>query len=181
LLVSRIIDQEEHAMEPSNEPKVGRPKMPDGYGVPEHNNTVLPWSYVEERMQAARNYWVVTASQGGRPAATPVWGAWIAGKLYFDGAPTTRRGRNITQNPRVVVHLESGDEVLILEGTAEILSGAPDRALAEQVAAAYTKKYAPAYEPSPDQWDAGGLFIFTPQLGLGWTIFPENMTRWEVT
>lgn len=164
----------------STQPKVGRPIMPDGYGVPENDNTLLPWTYVEERMTAARNYWIVTADRASEPAATPVWGAWHAGKLYFDGAPTTRRGRNIRENSKVVVHLESGDEVVILEGEAVILDTAPERALAEQVAAAYSAKYAKdGYSPTPDQWDNGGLFIFTPKKALGWSKFPENVTRWE--
>src|SRR5512133_1543967 len=105
-------------------PKAGRPKMPDGYGVPEHNETVLAWDYVDGRMQASMNYWIITASTSGRPAATPVWGAWLDNKLFFDGSPETRRGRNISQNSHVVVHLESGSEVVILEGEARILSGA---------------------------------------------------------
>lgn len=162
------------------QPKIGRPVMPDGYGVPENNDTLLPWSFVEEQMAAARNYWISTATRDGRPAATPVWGAWVDGRLYFDGAPTTRRGRNIRQNPDVVVHLESGDQVVILEGEAVILDGPPERALAEKVAANYRAKYADSgYSPTPDQWDAGGLFIFTPRMGMGWTKFPENVTRWS--
>ena len=161
-------------------PTTDRPIMPDGYGVPENDNGLLPWSFVEERMIAAKNYWIGTASSRGTPAATPVWGAWVDGKLYFDGAPTTRRGKNISANPRVVVHLESGDEVVILEGRTVILSGAPDRALAEKVAAAYRDKYAQfGYSPNADQWDGGGLFIFTPKKVMGWSKFPENVTRWK--
>ena len=161
-------------------PRVGRPRFPDGYGVPEHTETLLPWSYAEERLTASRNYWIITVDPQGRPAATPTWGVWVEGRLYFDGAPTTRRGRNIARNPNVVVHLESGDEVVILEGTAEILSGPPDLAVAEKVAAAYSAKYAPDYTPGPDAWDAGGLFVFTPRVALGWTRFPEDTTRWEL-
>lgn len=161
--------------------KTGRPKMPDGYGVPEKDDTLLPWSYVEERMTPARNYWIVTAGRDGRPAATPVWGVWLDGRLYFDGSPTTRRGRNIRANANTVVHLESGDEVVILEGQTTILDGAPERALAERVAAAYTDKYKEfGYSPTPDQWDQGGLFIFTPSVVMGWSQFPQNVTRWEV-
>lgn len=163
------------------QPVAGRPKMPDDYGVPETDEGALPWSYVEERMAAARNYWITTASQRGKPAATPVWGVWIEGRLYFDGSPVTRRGRNISENPRVVVHLESGDQVVILEGSARILSSAPERALAEKIAAAYTQKYAAAgYSPAPEQWDHGGLFIFEPVMGMGWTQFPNDVTRWKV-
>src|SRR5512146_1291179 len=116
--------------------EVGRPKMPDGYGVPENNEGVLPWSYFDERMAAARNYWISTASKDARPAATPVWGVWMDGILYFDGSPDTRRGRNIRQNPRAVVHLESGDQVVIMEGAVQYLDRAPERALAERLSAA---------------------------------------------
>lgn len=159
----------------------GRPIMPDGYGVPENNDTILPWDYVEDRMRGAKNYWIATASADGRPHATPVWGAWVDGRLYFDGAPTTRRGRNIAENPRVTVHLESGDQVVILEGEAQILQGAPDRQLAERVAAAYREKYAQhGYSPQADQWDQGGLFVFTPETVLGWTKFPDDTTRWKI-
>lgn len=166
--------------EQSMQPRTGRPVMPDGYGVPESDAGTLPWSYAEEKLIAARNYWISTASEEGKPAATPVWGVWHAGKLYFDGAPSTRRGRNIQENPRVVVHLESGDQVVILEGRCRILESAPERALAEQVAAAYTAKYAAdGYSPKPDQWDAGGLFVFEPRMGMGWTSFPADVTRWE--
>src|SRR5512146_543866 len=82
-------------------PVAGRPVMPKDYGVPENDENLLPWSFVEERMAAARNYWVATATRDGKPAATPVWGAWVEGRLYMDGSPETRRGRNIAQNPRV--------------------------------------------------------------------------------
>jgi len=167
--------------QPSLSPsRVGRPVFPADYGVPEHNQGLLPWSYVEERMRTAKNYWVATASPTGKPAVTPVWGVWLDGRLYFDGAPSTRRGRNIRRNPRAAVHLESGDQVVILEGTAAVLSGAPERGLAERLAAAYTAKYGDmGYSPEPEQWDGGGLFVFTPKTGMGWTKFPEDATRWE--
>ncbi len=162
-------------------PRAGRPRMPDGYGVPDNNDDLLPWSYVDEKMGAAKNYWFATASRDARPAASPIWGVWLDGKLYGDGSPETRRGRNIAQNPRTVVHLESGDQVLILEGKARILPGAPERPLAERIAAAYTAKYGPlGYSPTPDQWDAGGLLIFEPETILAWTQFPKDVTRWKI-
>jgi hypothetical protein len=163
------------------EPKIGRPKMPDGYGVPETDEHLLPWSYVVDHMTLAHNYWITTATPEGKPAATPVWGVWMDGKLYFDGAPSTRRGRNIRANPQTVVHLESGDEVVILEGETIILNSAPERGLAERLSAAITAKYGEAgYSPQPDQWDQGGLFVFQPEMGMGWSKFPENVTRWQI-
>jgi hypothetical protein len=165
----------------NRKPVADRPLVPDGYGVPESNENLLPWSYVEERMQAARNYWIGTANREGKPAATPVWGAWIDGKLYFDGSAETRRGRNITENPKVVVHLESGDQVVILEGEAVILTGAPERDLAVRLSEAYTAKYGGlGYSPGPESWDGGGLFVFTPEKAMGWAKFPEDLTRWSL-
>jgi PPOX class probable F420-dependent enzyme len=162
------------------EPVVDRPVLPEGYSGPEHLEVLLPWSFVEERMTAARNYWVCTTTRSSQPVATPVWGAWVGGKLYFDGSPETRRGRNIRSNPKVTVHLESGDQVVILEGDAEILTGAPERAVAEQVSQQYNAKYADSgYSPTPESWDGGGLVIFTPRKAMGWSKFPNDLTRWR--
>jgi hypothetical protein len=168
--------------EHNHPPKSRRPKMPADYGLPDSDENLLPWSYVDERMRAAQNYWIVTASGNGRPAATPVWGVWLDGTLYFDGAPSTRRGRNIQRNPRTVVHLESGDEVVILEGGTVIPDRAPERALAERIAAGYREKYGKfGYSPEPENWDQGGLFIFTPEKAIGWQKFPLTATRWDFT
>jgi len=165
---------------PMQPKKIGRPTFPEDYGIPNHNEGLLPVSYIAEHMCPVKNYWIVTATRQGKPAATPVWGVWLDGKLYFDGSPSTRRGRNIRHNSQVTVHLESGDEVLVLEGEAIILSTAPEPALAIRLAQAYTAKYERyGYAPMPDNWDKGGLFIFTPKSAMGWTQFPKDVTRWE--
>lgn len=160
--------------------KRGLPVLPEGYGLPENTDNLLDWAYVDEQMSAARNYWVCTASPQGVPAATPVWGAWVDGKLFFDGSPETRRVRNLMRNPHVVVHLENGERVVILEGEASYLSTAPERDLAGRVAAAYASKYAASgYSPAPTQWDQGGLVVFTPRTVLGWSQFPKDVTKWK--
>lgn len=160
-------------------PQSDRPIIPDGYGVPETAKGLLPWSHVEERLVAARNYWINTANTAGRPHATPVWGVWVNGALYFDGSPETRRSRDIAVNPAVAVHLESGDDVVILEGTARDI-GAPPRELAEAVSAAYCAKYAArGYAPTPEAWNEGGLCEMRPQVAFAWTQFPQNVTRWR--
>jgi nitroimidazol reductase NimA-like FMN-containing flavoprotein (pyridoxamine 5'-phosphate oxidase superfamily) len=152
--------------------------MPDGYGVPQGVAGTLPWSFAEERLVAARNYWISTTRPDGRPHAVPVWGVWVDGKLYFDGSPETRRGRNIAENPAVVAHLESGDQVVIVEGEAHE-TRAPERGLAKRLAAAYKAKYAASgYSPSPDSWDQGGLYVVEPRKAFAWTKFPQDTTRW---
>ena len=166
------------ARTPDDEPERSRPLMPNGYGVPEHDEGLLDWSWAVERLRAAKNYWFSTTRPDGRPHAMPAWAAWLDGALYFDGSTETRRGRNLAANPAIVVHLESGDEVVILEGVTEYV-GKPDTDLAERLAAALGRKYAPTYQPGPDTWDEGGLWVLRPMVAFGWSEFPQNVTRWR--
>jgi hypothetical protein len=152
--------------------------MPDGYGVPENDDGMLDWSWVVERLAAAKNYWFSTTRPDGRPHAMPAWAAWVDGALYFDGSPETRRGRNLAKNPSIVIHLESGNEVVVVEGEA-VYTGKPDREVAERLAAALGAKYGPTYVPTPDTWDQGGLWRLKPTVAFGWTEFPKNVTRWR--
>jgi hypothetical protein len=155
------------------------PHFPHGYIPPEGGKEKLEWSFIQARMTQAKNYWIVTATQQGKPSATPVWGVWIDDRLYFDGSPETRRGRNIRANPQSAVHLESGDEAVMLEGETIIPEGAPERSLAKRIAAGYRKKYAEqGYAPKASQWDQGGLFVFTPHKAIAWTNFIKDPTRW---
>jgi nitroimidazol reductase NimA-like FMN-containing flavoprotein (pyridoxamine 5'-phosphate oxidase superfamily) len=156
-----------------------RPHMPEGYGEFDSDETLLPWTFVDERLTAARNYWVASTRPGGRPHAVPTWGVWLDGAFYMEGSPDTRRFRNLTANPAVSVHLESGDEVVILEGTTEEM-GKPDQELAQRLSQDFTKKYsASGYSPGPDQWDRGGLYRVKPHLVLAWSEFPATLTRWR--
>src|SRR5919206_3597441 len=99
-----------------SEPQRSRPVMPEGYGVPTTDDGLLDWSWATQRLEAARNYWFSTTRPDGRPHAMPAWAVWLDGVLYFEGSPATRRARNLATNPALSVHLESADEVVILEG-----------------------------------------------------------------
>jgi hypothetical protein len=155
---------------PIAEPQASRPKLPQGYEVPKDTDSMLPWSYARARLEQAKNYWICTASPIGRPHATPLWGVWLDDQFIFDGHPATRWGRNILANPYMSLHLESGDEVVIVEGIIEDITE-PDRALYTRAADAYQTKY--DYQ-LPDH----GFFLLRPMVALGWTTFPGDMTRW---
>lgn len=156
-------------------PKVSRPQFPPGYV--ERPRAFVSWEQVAGRLSASKNYWLCSVRADGRPHVIPRWGAFVDGRLYYDGSPETRHARNIAVNPRVTVHLESGDEVVILEGASRPVSK-PEPELAKKIAQAYREKYrAFGYAPKPDQWDAGGLYEFTPRQCIAWTQFTEDPTK----
>src|SRR5579859_4330635 len=139
-----------HARTPI-EPQRSRPVLPRDYGVPETEAGMISWSWAVEQLEKARNYWFCTTRPDGRPHAMPAWAVWVDGALYFDGSPETRRNRNLAANPAITVHLESGDQVVVLEGEAPE-HGRPDPELAKRLVAAFEAKY-DDYHPEPSQWD----------------------------
>jgi pyridoxamine 5'-phosphate oxidase-like protein len=115
-----------------------RPNFED-YGITHAAEGMLPWSFASERLERSHNYWICTTRPDGRPHAMPVWGVWVEGALYFSTAPSSVKARNLGRNPALVVHLESGDECVILEGVAEQVLD-PDPALFERIADGYAAK-----------------------------------------
>lgn len=143
-----------------------RPHMP-GYGVPTSAKGMLEWSHVDTRLERARHYWVATTDADGRPHSVPVDGVWLESSLYFGGGDT-RWMRNLRANPRVAIHLESGDDVVIVEGAVAFVDG-PD-ALLEKLATASKAKYGFAY--------LGPCWSLTPQVAFAWTNLTKDPTRW---
>ena len=70
-------------------PRVERPDIPAEYGVSRTTERV-DWAHVEDRLGAARVYWIATVGAGGRPRVRPVDGMYVDGTLYVGG--TRRRG-----------------------------------------------------------------------------------------
>ena len=161
-----------------SEPRVSRPYIADGYGIPKHMKGVLPWSWVEERLIEAPTYWVATVLPTGRPHVTPIWGVWVDGAFWMEGGPNTRRFRNLAQNPAAVVTVERGNDAVILEGDADLVTELDDE-LAERLLAAY-RKYVPThgYEAERSNWDMG-IWRVRPAKVLAWSDFPADTTRWK--
>jgi len=152
-----------------------RPHILD-YGIPTDKKGLLPWTHVSERMGRAKHYWICTVSPDGRPHATPVDGLWVDNRLYFGGSAKTRRNRNIKANSAVTIHLDSGTDVVILHGNADELR-APDDALISRLIEASERKY--GYAPRPEDFAAGGTYVFQPQTVFAWKQFPNDATRWN--
>jgi general stress protein 26 len=160
------------------EPAASHASLPAGYGSPSGApGERLPWAHVEEWLTTARNYWLCTTRQGGRPHAKPVWGAWLGGALLFSTSPDSVTARNVAAGSPLMVHLESGDQVAIFEGAPEPVR---DSALLERFAEVYESKYnwrmeltdpeTPVLSLRPDSvlaWDAGDSLA-------------ETATRWRL-
>lgn len=152
-----------------------RPRLPKSYGIEPVSETsaLLPWFFVETRMTDARNYWLATVSEQNIPHAAPVWGVWDAGALFFATDPASRKAHNLATNPQAVVHLESGDEVVILEG---LVTQVTDRKFLEQINGLYTQKYDIDVD-LPNTL----TFRLQPRRAFGWleSAYPQTATRWE--
>jgi hypothetical protein len=158
----------------SGEPRSSRPDLPAAYRVPTGREGLLPWRWAEERLERARHYWVATVRPDGRPHCVPVWGLWVSRGFYFGGGG--RKAANLATNPKVVVHLESGDEVIIVEGIAERARGlAPE--LVARMREASLEKYGAWSEPSEDA--AEPLFVVQPRVVLAWSNMQRDATRWR--
>jgi len=158
-----------------NQPKITRPTFPPGYV--DHPTSEVSWEYVAQRLSEAKNYWLCSVRPDGRPHVIPRWAVYVDGKVYYDGSSKTRHARNILENPYISLHLESGDQVVILEGTSQ-QAERPSPELAQKLAQAYKTKYAVhGYAPEPNQWDEGGLYVFTIQQVIAWTNFLTNPTK----
>lgn len=153
---------------------VGLPLVPALYGL-KPRKQYLPWSHAEERLTRSRNYWICTARPDGRPHSIPVWGFWADGGFYFGTARSSRKGKNLAYKSAISVHLESGDDVVILEGSAVEVS---DKATLKKLNALSRKKYKMPLTTIPGETV---LYCVRPCVVLAWTEkdFPNNATRWE--
>jgi hypothetical protein len=154
-------------------PAVSRPQAPPSYGFGKNSAPMLPWSHAVERLERSRYYWLATVRPDRRPHVTPLWGVWVDDALYFDGAPTTRWGRNLASNPAVSVHLDDGDDVVILEGSVEDLT--TNAGLGARIVEAWDGKYGRLH-PDPA---GSGIVRLRPRTARAWSSETlEDGTRW---
>jgi hypothetical protein len=159
----------------TNQPTPGPVRTTEGYGLGDApaDGSALPWATVVEWLTSARNYWVCTTRTDGRPHAMPVWGLWIEDGIWFSTDPTSIKAKNLIARPDVVVHLESGDEVCVMEGRAVKVEDAT--ALAD-----FDDRYDAKYQVRPSAMgDAAGIYVVRPKTALVWTEadFPTTATR----
>jgi len=147
-----------------------RPRFAAGYGIAADEAGLLEWADVERRLIDARNYWIATSGPAASPHVTPIWGVWLEGRLHFGTDRVSVKARNLATDPDVVIHLESGDDVVIVHG--KVTTTEDDDA----VAAAYREKYR-----LPDGFTLDPCLTVTPTTAFAWTerSFPTTATRWR--
>ena len=156
------------------EPSPGPPLIDPAYGVvPDASGAeLLPWSWAVERLTGARSYWVCTTRPDGRPHATPVWGLRLVDEIWFSVARCSVKARNLARNPTAVIHLESGDEVVIVEGRVT-----ERRERLTPFLDAYEEKY--GLRPDLAALDAV-VYALAPDVALTWAErdYPRSAVRW---
>jgi hypothetical protein len=142
---------------------------------------VLTWTEIAERLSGARNYWLHTTGPARAPNATPVWGVVLREVLYHYSQSGTVKARNLAHDRRVVVHLESASDVVIVHGSLNDL-GPP--ASHPDVVQAFEEKYdrpeevpfLPSSEPAFDV-----LYALEPRRAVTWSL-PDteaSTRRWS--
>ncbi|MET9607892.1 pyridoxamine 5'-phosphate oxidase family protein [Streptomyces sp. NPDC006512] len=112
--------------------------------------TATDWAEALRQLDAAEIFWVSTVRPDGRLHVTPVIAAWHDGVLYFSTGKTEQKARNLAHDGHCALttggnSLTEGLD-LVVEGEAEEVA---DRALLEEVIAAYETKYG-AHITSPE-------------------------------
>jgi len=117
----------------------------------------LAWPWVEQQLSDAGTYWVVARNRG-HPHPRPVWGIWSREQLHLSiGTPALRR--TLREDPAVTVHLDSGTDVVIVEGLL-----IPAAATSSELIQAYNQKYDWDYQAS----QYGDFATVQPQKVLAW-------------
>jgi hypothetical protein len=151
--------------------KTKRSMMKD-YGNPD---TLNEWECLREQMINADNYWLCSSRPDGSTQAEPVWGAMLDENFYFASGQRSVKIRDIGPNTEIAVHMESGDDTVIMEGRAALMN---DLAIAERLAPIYaTKSF---YKLTATELLKNGLYRLEPSLILAWegSDFRKTATRW---
>ena len=97
--------------------------------------------HIDQRLRTEPIIWLSSVRPDGRPHLVPVWFVWDGAAILIFSKPAAQKVRNLRHSPQVMLALDSADEgedVVLLEGRAELLGDdAPRSTLPE-----YAKKYA---------------------------------------
>jgi PPOX class probable F420-dependent enzyme len=131
---------------------------------------ITPSAHVDRRLREEPIIWLSTVRPDGRPHLVPVWFLWDGSSLLIF-SKLDQKIRNLRANPRAMLSLnaeDDGEDIVILEGTAELSEGDVAPTLP-----AYAEKYArlmPLINSSPEVMAAqyNQVIRITPIRLLAW-------------
>jgi len=138
------------------------------------------WHQIAMRLAPSRTYWLVTTNADGSPHAAPVWGSIVEDRLYIYSERTTVKARNLARDGRAVIHLESGEAVVIVHGHFDDV-GLPQAArdVMDALSSKYDHPHDAQYLPSSDEsFDV--LYLLRPEKALLWNLadYEDTQQRW---
>ncbi len=96
--------------------------------------------HAEQRLRSDAIAWLTTVSSEGRPYTVPVWFLWEGKTILLFSQPQKLKVRNLRKNTHITLALDDtkqGSDVVIIEGTAELLT----EPASSIVSPAYVEKY----------------------------------------
>jgi PPOX class probable F420-dependent enzyme len=125
---------------------------------------------IAERLEAEVAIWLTTVAPDGTPQPNPVWFLWDGSTLLVYSHNKAARLRNLRQNARVALNLDSRDQgeadVHIITGTARFATEEPPVSRNE----AYLAKYAEAIKGIGSETEK-----FTREYSVALRITPEKV------
>lgn len=147
----------------------------------------LEWSWVERKLITSSSYWLVTTKPDGGPHARPVWGVYHDGTIWFSTGRSSVKGRNLANDPRCVLHVESADDVVIVDGTADLVANW-NEVFSNELTAAVLGKYMEKYVMTEDELSPEGelsdaaLYRVWPRVVNAWLegAYPTTQSHWTL-
>ena len=137
----------------------------------------VDWTVVVDKLDAksapapdapnSRTTWLATLNEDGSPHVTAVGALWLDGAFWFQTGATTRKGRNVTRDPRCSVAVSVRDADVVLEGEARRVT---DPEALARVAQAWADSGWPA-EPAEDGSGITAPFNAPSQGPPPWNVY----------
>jgi general stress protein 26 len=114
-----------------------------------------------ERLARESDVWLATSSES-RPWLVPLWFLWHDNKIFLATSPASMTAKNIASHAAVRLAFQSTEDVLVLDGSAEIHRAGD---VSDDMFASYTAKYAGS---DPRTWDDAVIVTVTPDRVQAW-------------
>ncbi len=123
----------------------------------------ITWSHAKEKLANEKIYWIATASAEGKPHSVPLWAIWLDNNLFFETSKNSVKARNLEENPRIVFHVQDGNDTVIAEGRVRKENRSH---LLEQLRRDYETKY--QYKPNWRKEGSDVVYRIEPKIIHAW-------------